>query len=588
MPARPTPLPDPKIHHAPSSSVPSEPRLPLGGIGRGGQVVIGLLLLAPAAVALLWSYVLPSVRTLTESFQRGSRPGGTPEPAGGDNYAQVFERGFVGDLGFALLLALVPLLLALLVAPLLALAAQRAGRVPRLVTRALLALPLATYAPLAVGVASNVDRVEADAGGWAQATTLTAVRAVALLTAGLVVAVGATFFLAALRRPGGGVADGGQPGGGRPSGGRSWPTMLVVGGVLGLAVVAVTVQSWSLQWPVLVGPREHSGPLVRLVRASLVQFDFGVGAAGSVLLLALLAVLGVLAVVLLLVTRTEIAFTGWRDRAAKAGPGTTNSTARVLLVAGLLVFLGVLGYVLAPWLRSLTSGAPELPGNLSTGQIQANTWLPPLVSTVVGVGLAALAGFAIGGLRPLGRASELLLLPFAPWFFVGDGPLAIAHFLRAREAGQLDTFVGAIPPGWLCIPALVAFTLFFRGQRERWAAGGRFGATMLLPTLPLLAAVGLIDWLVRAQSWLWPQLMILDVERAPASNLLVMRLAQGFGADGSTQGLVAQVLPLPMLALFLVVFVALQVGYLDRLVVRAGSAGLPPSSPLSDKTSETA
>ncbi|MER7416796.1 sugar ABC transporter permease [Micromonospora peucetia] len=564
MSAAPTSVPDPKAHLAPPFPAPPGPASSRGvGIGRTAQVVTGLLLLVPAVAALLWSYVLPSVHTLLESFRRGRLLDGPTESAGGDNYAQVIERGFLGDLGFALLLALVPLLLALLVAPLLALAAQRVGRVPRLVTRALLALPLAAYAPLAVGVAWTMDRFEADQDSWAQAPMLTAVRTVALLTAGLVVAVGATLFLGVLRRPDGGLSGGGSSG----------SAVLAVGGVLGLAVIAVTVQSWSLQWPVLGGPGEDAGPLVRLVRDSMARLQFGVGAAGSVLLLALLAVLGVLAVVLLLVTRTRIAFTGWRDRSAGAAPGTTNRIALGLLVVGLLAFLGVLGYVLAPWLRSFTADTGRLPASLSAGELQANTWLPPLISTTVGVGLAALAGFAIGGLRPLGRASELLLLPFAPWLFVGDGPLAIAHFLRARDADQLDTFVGSIPPGWLCIPALVAFTLFFRGQRERWAASGRFVPTMLLPALPLLAGVGLLDWLVGAQSWLWPQLVVQDLQHAPATNLLVMRLAQTFGAEGSAQGLVAQVLPLPMLALFLVAFVALQVGYLDRLVVRAGSTG---------------
>ncbi|WP_406077741.1 sugar ABC transporter permease [Micromonospora sp. NBC_00858] len=562
MSATPMPMSDPKAPLAPPPTSPPGPRSSGGvGIGRSAQVVAGLLLIVPAAAALLWSYVLPSVRTLSESFSRGDALGGPAEAADGDNYAQVFERGFLGDLGYALLLALVPLLLALLAAPLLALAAARAGRVPRLVTRALLTLPLAAYAPLAVGAVWTMDRFEAEGDAWAQAPTLTAVRTVALLTAGLVVAVGATVFLAALRRS--------------PGGGRSGPAALAVGGVLGLTVVAVAVQSWSLQSPVLLGQGDQIGPVVRIVRESLVHFQFGVGAAGSVLLMALLAVLGILAVVLLLVTRTRIAFTGWRDRPADdpavRAVGTHNPVALGLLAVGLLAFLGVLGYVLTPWLRALTSDAGELPASLSASEIQANTWLPPLISTVVGVGLAALAGFAIGGLRPLGRASELLLLPFAPWLFVGDGPLAIANFLRAREADQLNTFVGSIPPGWLCIPALVAFTLFFRGQRERWAAGGRFGATMLLPALPLLAGVGLLDWLVGAQSWLWPQLVVQDPENAPATNLLVMRIAQSFGAEDAAQGMVAQVLPLPMLALFLVAFVALQVGYLDRLVVRAGS-----------------
>ncbi|MEU6072361.1 sugar ABC transporter permease [Micromonospora sp. NPDC047074] len=569
MSATPTSVPDPKASSSPLAGPPGPESSGGVGISRVAQVVTGLLLLVPAVGALLWSYVLPSVSTLVKSFRRGGLPGRPTESAGGDNYAQVIERGFLGDLGFALLLALVPLLLALVVAPLLAFVAERAGRGPRLVTRALLALPLAAYAPVAVGAAWTLDRFESDRDAWAQAPTLTAVRTVALLTAGLVVAVGTTLFLGALRRR---TSDG------RPGDGRSGPAALAVGGVLGLTVVAVTVQSWSLQWPVLAARGDEAGPLVRIVRDSLVRAQFGVGAAGSVLLLVLLAVLGLLAVGLLLVTRTRISFTGWRDRPAGGTPeaGGRNPAALGLLAVGLLVFLGVLAYVLAPWLRALTADTPPLPSGVSTGSIQANTWLPPLISAVVGVGLAALAGFAVGGLRPLGRASELLLLPFAPWLFVGDGPLALAHFLRAREADQVDTFVGLIPPGWLSIPALVLFTLFFRGQRDRWAAGGRFAPTMLLPALPLLAGAGLVSWLAGAQGWLWPQLVVRDVQHAPATNLVVMRLAERFGDGDAAQGLIAQVLPLPMLVLFLAGFVALQLLYLDRLVVRAGPTASRP------------
>jgi hypothetical protein len=322
---------------------------------------------------------------------------------------------------------------------------------------------------------------------------------------------------------------------------------------------------------------DHAGPLVSAIKEGLGLSQFGVGAAASVLLLALLALLGLLAVVLLITTRTRIAFTGWRDRPPAAATGGRNPLALGLLAVGLLAFLGVLAYALAPWLRALTGDGPPLPSSLSTGRIQANTWLPPLVSAAVGVGLAALAGFAIGGLRPLGRASELLLLPFAPWLFVGDGPLALAHFRRLYEADQFDTFVGLIPPGWLSVPALVVLTLFFRGQRERWEATGRFGSTMLLPALPMVAGAGLLSWLVGAQGWLWPQLVTRDVEHSPATSLLVTRVAGTFGDAESAQAFVAQVLPLPMALLFLVAFVVLQLCYLDRLVIRAGRTA--PSQP---------
>jgi ABC-type sugar transport system permease subunit len=43
-----------------------------------------VLLLAPAVLALLWSYVLPTVSTVVESFQRGSLLGDRlrPRPMG--------------------------------------------------------------------------------------------------------------------------------------------------------------------------------------------------------------------------------------------------------------------------------------------------------------------------------------------------------------------------------------------------------------------------------------------------------------------------------------------------------------------------
>ncbi|HRE27220.1 MAG TPA: hypothetical protein PK954_11345, partial [Anaerolineales bacterium] len=47
-----------------------------------------------------------------------------------------------------------------------------------------------------------------------------------------------------------------------------------------------------------------------------------------------------------------------------------------------------------------------------------NTLVPPLVGLVIQWPLALLGGYAIGGLRPLGRHSLWLLVPFAPWLFV--------------------------------------------------------------------------------------------------------------------------------------------------------------------------
>ncbi|MFC0533698.1 sugar ABC transporter permease [Phytohabitans kaempferiae] len=511
--------------------------------------LLGALLLLPATLALLWSYVLPSLSTVVESFQRGSllgqrrpAPPIADEGAGFENYERALNGNFFGGLGTVVLMALVPLLAALVVAPLLALAADRAGRVARVVTRVLLALPIALYAPTAVVIGWYTGRLRD--GSWEFGARSTSVWVFAWLSAGLVVAIAATAFLAVLRD--------------RSPGRRPGPALLVVGAVLGLGILATVLQTITV--PLLL-PTRSPPPVSAAVLRSLAVADFGPGAAASVVLLVMLGVLGLGTVALLLATRTRI-------EVAPAEPVRPAHPAAVVAVAvGGVALLAILGYALFPWLRHTTSLGGDLPRGFSTGRIILNTWLPPLVSAVVGVGLAALGGYAIGALRPLGRWSELLLLPFAPWLFVGTGPLAIAGYQRTRDFSQIDTFLGLIPPTWLSIPALVLFTLFFRARRST-----------VVSALPLAAFTLLLVWLLSAQEVLWPYLVAQSPTNRPAP-LTAVTLSQGLAAFGGTEAALALVLPLPLLLLFAAAFVALQVGYLDRLTVRIGrerSAFAPP------------
>ncbi|GAB2944431.1 hypothetical protein GCM10027280_36550 [Micromonospora polyrhachis] len=561
--------------------------VPGSGPSLGVRIGLGLALLVPAIVALLWSYVIPSITTVVKSFQR-DRMYLPPEAVGGSNYGRLSEIGFFGSIGFALLLSLVPLLLALVAAPLLALVADRAGRVARLVTRGLLVLPLACYAPTALAVAWWTYRADLDT--WAENPRLTSVGMAAGMTFGLVVAVAATLFLSVVRRR-------------ATAGGKTGLALVAVGGTLGLGVVATGLQSFTLQNTIPGIRNEAATPVFVALVNSLRRFDFGLGAAALTILLGILAVLGLLAVGLLIATRTRIEFEGWRDRTAApaavkvdsapatgpsvsvpsaaplpgsasvpsvvAGRQQPHPVAIVLLVLGLVAFLTILGYTLFPWLRAFFGPTRPTPDQLTTGSLLVDTWIPPLISAVVAVGIAVLGGFAIGGLRPLGRFSELLLLPFAPWFFVGTGPLSIAGFERAREADQLNTFVGLIPPSWLSIPALVAFTLLFRGQHERWRAGQGLATSMLLPALPMVGLAGLLTWLLGAQDLLWPYLVSTgEVMPAPLALLATMRM--GLLPGGSVSEVFGLVLPIPVVLLLLVVFGVLQVGYLDRLAIRAG------------------
>ncbi|MBB5114198.1 sugar ABC transporter permease [Micromonospora echinospora] len=551
----------------PQATVPApQPTQP----SRRAPALIGLALIVPAVIAWVWSYVLPTLSTVARSFEGDGlrRP---YESAGVRNYEVAFTSGFVGQVGFAVLLSLIPLAVALLAAPLLAVLADRAGRVARLVTRGVLALPLAAYAPVAVYLGRRAENIES--GTYTenlQSPRTFLVSALAQVTFGLVVAVAATLYLSALRR--------------REPDQRPAPAMLAVGGLLGLGVLAAGLQTFTAPYILTGGgPRGDytATPVFSIAQTSFRTLRLGVGSATSTLLLVLLGLLGLAAVALILATRLRIEFDGWRDRPA-VREAESYSGRRPLLVGltavALVVVIGVTVWASSPWLRNLSSDTGPLPRGVETSNLFANTWVPPLLSTLVAVGLAALAGFGIGALRPLGRWSELLLVPFAPWLFVGAGPLAIANFERTMEREQLGLFLGLVPPTWLSVPALFAFTLLFRGQHERWRSGGGVGRTLLLPALPMLAVTALPTWLAHAQSPLWTTLVGKGPDSLTAPVLVQMVASRAFGAGGELP--LGLILPLPMLILFVVLFVALMVGYVDRLAIRVGrrsGADAPPA-----------
>src|SRR5262245_66478369 len=91
----------------------SDARPSAAGMSPTRARTIGLLLLAPAVLAWLWSYLLPTITTVAGSFQ--NYPG---QPArwgvGMRHYQYLFQHAF-GGIGFGLLLVLAPLVVGLLV-----------------------------------------------------------------------------------------------------------------------------------------------------------------------------------------------------------------------------------------------------------------------------------------------------------------------------------------------------------------------------------------------------------------------------------------------------------------------------------------
>jgi ABC-type sugar transport system permease subunit len=490
------------------------------------QVVLGLVLTLPALVLLITSYVEPVFWNFRHSFQRFSGiralQGQAGDSAGWSNYEAAFKNGLGGAIGYALGLAILPVLTVLLLGPALAWTADTAGRTGRWVTRGLLTIPLAAFAPLGIAVAHFTDK---HGQFWS----------FFLGTFGVVAALAVTLYLAAFR-----------------SGRNPWPGV-VIGGLLAvLTVVAMVLQDFAYAQVF----QETDSPVLQMTQQAFVYFNFGTATAISSTILVPLLLLGLAATALIILTNLRLQVT------TASGPGRSwafGPVGGLLLLALVVTFFG-----LWPWLSRITADNDRVPDTF------VNTWIPPLISAAIGVTVAALAAFGISGLRPLGKYSDLLLLPFGLFLFVGVGPLAVRAYAAGATAGRVDSFAALIPPSRVAIPALIALAMLFRGQalrRETLMQENRPASwgSVILPALPMLGLAYLATWLVQAQDTVWPWINGTS-QRATGQYAVLSTLAQFRSLDVPY----ARLLPLPMLLLFLVLGVAAQLLYLDRVALQYG------------------
>jgi hypothetical protein len=211
---------------------------------------------------------------------------------------------------------------------------------------------------------------------------------------------------------------------------------------------------------------------------------------------------------------------------------------------------------------------------VSAATVAVNTWLPPLFSTLVGVLVATLAAAGISWLRPLGRHSEWLLLPFGLFLFVGIGPLALRAYANGAVAGRLDSFLGLIPPVWVALPALFALALMLRGQALRGEALRQEGrdvpaGRLLLPVLPMVGVVFAVTWVVQAQNLMWPLISAAEPQHDTGAAALV-RASVDAGYTGDNSLPYSLALPVAVFMLLFLAAVAVQLAYLDRVALRTG------------------
>ncbi|MFC7584023.1 carbohydrate ABC transporter permease [Nonomuraea antimicrobica] len=168
---------------------------------------LGFLLAVPALLGALITLVLPTGQTIWLSFQSGGILRDSAY-AGTANYAHLLgEAEFWRALGFTFSMIVFPLLVAVVVGPLLALALDRAGTWTRRAGRVVLSLAVVTFSPVAVagawmrGLTEDATGLATLADGLREpATAPGALRLiVAAATFGLVCALAVIAFLPALR-----------------------------------------------------------------------------------------------------------------------------------------------------------------------------------------------------------------------------------------------------------------------------------------------------------------------------------------------------------------------------------------------------
>jgi len=525
----------------------------------GWFVVVALFALA------VLQYLLPALRLVQLATRDAVAFFEVAGSVGGANFSAVLDDDeFRASVGRALGYSIVPLAAALVLGPLVASVASRAGRATRLVSRGLLAVPLFCFSPVAYyvaqwgaqrggGSAETLRRAQEVGGSQAELVVIAGLSVV-----GLVGALSATLYLAAMRRSA--VSRAG------------WAASGVVTAVVVLAVTTLSLMVTTV--PLLLtadlADRGTTTPGMLVYEWVFLRYDLPTGSAALALLLVPTVVVGVLVVALVLATRLRVEIVPrdagaggvrllgrLRRRGAGAGPGaaatkgaasakggvrgrvstvatsaspsvsagagagarpaagtgrasgagdgtesrtTVASVLSVVLVSALAIASVVVSW---PWLQGILE--TEVAPSIDSTTLQITTWLSSALTGLIVVGLAVVGGFGIGYLRPAGRRSEWLLLAFSPFVLVGTTSLLPALFEAGADEGTLGTLRGLVSPLWVSVPLLVLFTLVFADLRRSRDAG-LDGAvrSAVAPVLGLVGLSGLVVAWVHSQQYLWP------------------------------------------------------------------------------------
>jgi ABC-type sugar transport system permease subunit len=552
------------------------------GSSRAVSILAGLGLMIPAVLACLSGYLWPTVRTFWLSLRDVGFNFDDSVFVGFENYSRLLsDRAFGEAIGFTALLTLVRLAAVAAVPLLLALGASALGRTGRRVLRVIFTIPIALYMPAAAAFGWRLSLVETSrAMGFTLGDPATARALVLLLdglyTLALACGLGLIALLPALREH----RD--EDEGTR----RSWMPLLATWLIGLLATVALTPQTFAFV-SILTG----GGPARATTTLAVFQYEvtlrmmrFGLGAALSAVELLPLLILGLLAGIILVLTRLQLDLTPAGEPSSEDEHEEPQGGGRAIrLIVGAVALLVALAACALTTLPLATSALGNLDPAGFAQFVEELHPVPglllsifvPLLGLLILLPVTYLAALGIGALRPLGRWSEALLLLFTPWLFVTASPLSLIFLTRLQRLDRLNHPLALNPPIAISIIGLVTLTLFFKGRAAAWRAGQEEGDPsskgffkgVILPSLPLVAALGLGALLVGMQRYYWQTLAYYGRDvLLPSMAWLEMGARLFVGPEIWAPAVLVYVVP-PFLLLFVGLSV-LQVLYLDRLVLR--------------------
>lgn len=535
-------------------------------------ILLGLLFTIPAFAWGIFSLVQPTIQTMQLSVQNYNplRASGPAQDVGLANFNSVFADPSFGNAArFTLLLIAGKLLAVSLVPPLIGWALARFGRGTHIAIRLLFCLPLALFAPLITYIAWSLifnpslmlmRQITQPSPLVSPTNAPIALLLIdMLMTFGIALALGVIAYVTAFRPVREGEA--------RHGGWKGFVVLWLIGAAL---AIGTTLQSLDPSFTLTAGGPGNSTATLPLqyYRTLFQNLRFGPAAVYSIVSLIILGILGLLVGGAVLFTNAALL-----DLKPQKPPRTGRALPFIVLLLALFVMIAVLFAIFAPLQFASINGNSRPQGLLGDRPLDASLIGiagPVLAGVLLQLPIIYLAALGIGALRPLGCASEALLLLFSPFLFVTIFPLSASWYIKTRELGILNSPQAlALSSGLLNVGMLFILTLFFKGQTLRQPSGSGFGGFIrwvIVPSLSLVLLLACVGVGIGLQDAYWPLIVTTERNTFTWTNVLRSSLGQ-FSTEVGPLGALLTQYTIRFFLLYLIPLVLFILFYLDRLVL---------------------